>query len=112
VVRGGQGRGLAQSVSLPHIAAHFDPDQFIASSNALAIPYDEHRFDMMNDGIGIQSVSEVQAKPWTCMYCGYVYEPDAGHPESGIAPGTQWENIPEDWCCPMCSADKPDFAQA
>jgi rubredoxin len=46
---------------------------------------------------------------WTCLYCGYVYDETAGCPESGIAPGTPWEQVPEDWCCPMCSGDKSDF---
>ena len=46
---------------------------------------------------------------WSCLYCGYVYDPEAGCPESGVAPGTAWEDMPDDWCCPMCSAEKSDF---
>ena len=46
---------------------------------------------------------------WACMFCGYVYDEAVGCPESGIPPGTCWENLPEDWCCPMCSAEKDDF---
>ena len=53
--------------------------------------------------------AEVQTQQWTCMYCGYVYDEAAGCPDSGIAPGTRWEDLPDDWCCPMCSSEKADF---
>jgi rubredoxin---NAD+ reductase len=49
---------------------------------------------------------------WTCLFCGYVYDEAEGDPEQGIAPGTPWEDIPEDWCCPVCSAEKNDFSEA
>jgi rubredoxin len=47
-----------------------------------------------------------------CLYCGYVYDEAAGCPDSGVAPGTAWDDLPDDWCCPMCSADKTDFEEA
>ena len=40
-------------------------------------------------------------KKYECP-CGYVYDPEAGDPDSGIAPGTAFEDIPEDWVCPVC----------
>ena len=46
---------------------------------------------------------------YACMYCAYIHDEEAGSPENGIPAGTRWEDIPEDWCCPMCSAEKPDF---
>ena len=48
-------------------------------------------------------------KQYACLYCGYIYDEEAGAPDHDIPPGTRWEDIPEDWCCPMCSAEKPDF---
>jgi len=48
---------------------------------------------------------------FACLYCGYVHDEEAGCPEHGIAPGTRWEDIPDDWSCPMCSAEKTDFEQ-
>ena len=42
--------------------------------------------------------------------CGYVYDPAVGDPENGIAPGTPFEEIPEDWVCPDCGLDKSAFA--
>jgi rubredoxin len=43
------------------------------------------------------------------MQCGWIYDPDVGDPDSGIAPGTAFEDIPDDWKCPSCSATKADF---
>ena len=41
--------------------------------------------------------------------CGYIYDPETGDPEGGIAPGTKWEDIPEDWVCPVCGLGKDAF---
>lgn len=46
---------------------------------------------------------------WMCMNCGHVYEPEEGDPVSGIAPGTPFEDLPDDWFCPLCGAKKSDF---
>ena len=48
-------------------------------------------------------------KKYVCTVCGYVYDEDAGIPESGIAPGTKWEDLPDDWACPLCGATKGEF---
>ena len=44
-----------------------------------------------------------------CLVCGYNNAPNDGNPDGGIAPGTAFEDIPEDWVCPICSASKEDF---
>lgn len=46
---------------------------------------------------------------YQCYYCGHVYDEAAGEPDDGIAPGTRWEDVPEDWVCPDCGATKADF---
>lgn len=46
---------------------------------------------------------------WVCVNCGYTYDPELGDPDSGIAPGTAFEDIPEDWNCPACGMVKADF---
>ncbi len=46
---------------------------------------------------------------WVCVVCGYVYDPEVGDPDSGIAPGTSFEDIPEDWVCPLCAVGKDQF---
>jgi len=45
------------------------------------------------------------------MICGYVYDETQGDPDSGIAAGTKWEDIPEDWVCPICGAGKDQFEE-
>ncbi|MCG6536848.1 MAG: rubredoxin [Syntrophales bacterium LBB04] len=47
---------------------------------------------------------------YTCSICGYVYDPQKGDPGSGIKPGTNFEDLPEDWACPVCGADKSNFS--
>ncbi len=46
---------------------------------------------------------------YACAVCGYAYDESAGAPDIGIAPGTRWADIPEDWVCPICGAPKPVF---
>lgn len=41
--------------------------------------------------------------------CGYIYDPALGDPEHGVAPGTPWESLPEDWVCPVCELDRDSF---
>jgi len=48
-------------------------------------------------------------KKYRCILCGYVYDPEKGDPDSGIAPGTPFEALPDDWTCPMYGASKQDF---
>jgi len=46
---------------------------------------------------------------WKCTICGYIYDPAEGDPDSGITPGTGFEDIPDDWRCPICNAMKKWF---
>jgi rubredoxin len=46
---------------------------------------------------------------YVCTICDYVYDPAVGDPDNGIAPGTSFDNLPEDWVCPLCGAPKSDF---
>lgn len=48
-------------------------------------------------------------KKYQCIVCGFVYDPVEGDPDSGIAPGTAFEDIPDDWECPVCGVTKDDF---
>ncbi len=48
-------------------------------------------------------------KTYMCIVCGFVYDEQAGRPEDGIAPGTAWVDVPEDWACPDCGVAKADF---
>lgn len=46
---------------------------------------------------------------YVCSVCGYIYNPDAGDPDSGVQPGTDFDDLPADWVCPVCGADKSEF---
>jgi rubredoxin len=46
---------------------------------------------------------------YVCQVCGYVYDPMKGDPDNGIAPGTSFEDLPDNWVCPVCGAEKSDF---
>ena len=51
-------------------------------------------------------------KKYVCEVCGWEYDEEAGAPEYGIAPGTKFEDLPEDFECPLCGVDKTNFAEA
>ncbi|MDD5774108.1 MAG: rubredoxin [bacterium] len=53
--------------------------------------------------------SEVKMGKYKCSVCGYIYDPQKGDPDGGIAPGTPFEKIPDNWVCPVCGADKTQF---
>ncbi|MGK0500812.1 MAG: rubredoxin [Oceanicoccus sp.] len=48
-------------------------------------------------------------KKWECVICGYIYDEAEGVPDDGIAAGTIWADVPEDWECPDCGIGKSDF---
>jgi rubredoxin len=51
----------------------------------------------------------INMKSWQCIVCGFIYDEAKGLPEDGIAPGTAWADVPEDWECPDCGVTKSDF---
>lgn len=51
-------------------------------------------------------------RKFECTVCGYIYDEEAGDPDNGIAPGTKWEDLPDDWTCPVCGVEKKDFIEA
>lgn len=54
---------------------------------------------------------EKEMKKYVCSVCGYVYDPAVGDPDGGIEPGTAFEDIPEDWVCPVCGVGKDQFTE-
>ncbi|NLD81025.1 MAG: High molecular weight rubredoxin [Deltaproteobacteria bacterium ADurb.Bin151] len=49
------------------------------------------------------------AARYVCSVCGYVYDPEKGDPDNGVVPGTSFEDIPDSWTCPICTAEKSQF---
>jgi rubredoxin len=54
-------------------------------------------------------LSTQELQTWECIVCGYIYDEAAGDPDHGIASGTRWADVPEDWACPECGVAKADF---
>lgn len=46
---------------------------------------------------------------YRCTVCDYIYDPEVGDPDSGVEPGTAWEDLPDDWVCPECGVEKDMF---
>ena len=53
--------------------------------------------------------TDTMFRTWMCVVCGFIYDEAKGLPEEGIAPGTRWADIPDDWTCPDCGVGKDDF---
>jgi rubredoxin len=49
-------------------------------------------------------------KKYVCEICGHIYDEAEGDEDSGIAPGTLWEDVPDDWHCPECGAEKSEYS--
>jgi rubredoxin len=60
-----------------------------------------------------KNISERRKKmdKWECQVCGYVYDPAEGDNDGGIAPGTPFEDLPDDWVCPVCGVGKDEFSK-
>lgn len=56
-----------------------------------------------------EETKPVISAKYQCTICGYIYEPEKGDPDGGIAPGMSFENIPDNWTCPICAASKDQF---
>ena len=48
---------------------------------------------------------------YVCNVCGYVYDPEVGDPDNGIAPGTPFDSLPDSWVCPECGVGKDEFSK-
>lgn len=66
-------------------------------------------FALDNKPNSLTTKKETKMKKYECTVCGYIYDPTVGDPDSGIAPGTPFEEIPDDWTCPLCGVGKEDF---
>ena len=56
-----------------------------------------------------KKVEALKAPKYRCTVCGYIYDPELGDPDGGIKPGTPFEELPDDWVCPVCGASKSQF---
>ena len=59
---------------------------------------------------GVYGQEDCMMEKYVCDVCGYVYDPAEGDPDNGIAPGTAFADLPEDWACPLCGVGKDQFS--
>ena len=78
----------------------------------------QRRYGASSEGAGVWDRSStlaafmtetVTSQLWICTSCGFIYDPAEGDPDGGIPAGTAFEEIPDDWFCPVCGARKKDF---
>lgn len=62
-------------------------------------------------GMDLPRKERKHMKTYVCQVCGYVYDEAQGDPDNGVAPGTKWEDVPEDWVCPLCAVGKDQFSE-
>lgn len=91
----------------------------LADGPALTYDYYSHVMKGKSSKNAPTYTPKEEAKPqasagtkYTCTICGYTYDPAVGDPEHGIKPGTPFEDLPADWTCPICGADKGQFEKA
>ncbi|MDX1919934.1 MAG: rubredoxin [Candidatus Caenarcaniphilales bacterium] len=92
--------------------------QDAARNFGFLVPIEHHHANQYNEALnelageplyGRTKVSDSKKQKWICRKCSMIYDPALGDPDSGIAPGTAFEDIPEDWSCPICGASKKTF---
>lgn len=59
----------------------------------------------------LKLAKEYTMKKYVCVVCGYIYDPEEGDPDNGVNPGTAFEDIPDEWVCPLCSVGKDEFEE-
>ena len=104
--QGREYKGLAVAFVKPHEGAW----QIVAGPDgleALILNYPRRIAVAANDPVAAKSP---QHRVWQCALCSFSYDEAKGMPDEGVAAGTRWEDVPETWTCPDCSASKSDFA--
>ena len=82
-----------------------------AMPNLFELPRDEIRVEEKETAEKVLKTSQDLGGKYKCQVCGFVYDPVKGDPDSGIAPGTPYQEIPSDWHCPVCGAEKSQFSK-
>ena len=65
----------------------------------------------LNRSTIVNLTEEKKMDIYVCDVCGYRYDPEKGDPDNGVKPGTKFEDVPNDWVCPVCGAPKTSFSK-
>ena len=68
----------------------------------------EH-FEKVEEKKHLEEMKRKGVDRWRCKPCDYIYDPEIGDPDGGISPGVKFEDLPDDWVCPLCGAPKEEF---
>ena len=71
--------------------------------------YSQHNMYKINQNMKTKLQEVRIMQKYVCEPCGYVYDPELGDPDNGVEPGTAFEDLPEDWVCPICGLGKDEF---
>ena len=103
---GPSGSRAAGSATRPARAGDLAVVQFLARPGLLG----GHGASVLELGARFPRRERHRHRPqWICTSCGFIYDPAEGDPDGGIPAGTAFEEIPDDWFCPVCGARKKDF---
>ena len=86
-------------------AAEFSPEAAAEIEQILSSPVEK-----TDDRSAVEYKEDTTMAKFVCNVCGYVYDEAAGDPDNGIAPGTKWEDVPDDFTCPLCGVGKEEFS--
>ena len=88
--------------------------RFLSLAPACGLLYNFHDSEWFRAaGLSGRAAGErMDTAMYECDPCGYVYDPAVGDPDNGIAPGTAFADLPDDWVCPICGASKDEFKEA
>lgn len=59
--------------------------------------------------VDLKKIRRMEMQKYECLACGYIYDPELGDPDNGVEPGTAFEDVPDDWVCPLCGVGKDMF---
>ncbi|MBE9033291.1 rubrerythrin family protein [filamentous cyanobacterium LEGE 11480] len=99
-------------------AAHAAIFKTAAKNFGFLTSIEQHHAEQYHEALtilkgGLPKIRAAKAEPttqkWICRQCSMIYDPVVGDPDSGIAPGTPFADIPDDWHCPICGATKSTF---
>ncbi len=106
LVYGGKDNG---SITIGYVGSDEKPFELVAGADGAEIlVLNFPRAEAPAKSATIQSKAAGN-RVWACELCSFVYDEAAGIPNEGIAAGTRWEDVPDDWICPDCAAGKADF---
>jgi flavin reductase (DIM6/NTAB) family NADH-FMN oxidoreductase RutF/rubredoxin len=96
-------RNVKKAVAPKNAPTYVDKSKFAESPR----PEPEPESELKTSGTS----GDGSGKQYKCTACGYIYDEAEGDPDGGIAPGTKFEDIPDDWVCPICGTEKEDFIE-